>query len=320
MRLEDIGFYTLSDDRAINVSLKTPLSRCELILTDACNFKCPYCRGLRSDCKGTMPFEKASSVVKYWTDENLINIRFSGGEPTLYKRLSDLVSQARDNGVKRIAVSTNGSANWNKYSELIDAGVNDFSISLDGCCASVGDIMAGGISGAWDRVIENIMKISSKTYCSVGMVFTEDNIHDCLNSVKFADSLGVSDIRVIPSAQYNKALNALAELGKDFLTKYPILNYRINNIKEGRHVRGIPKGNKDRCWLALDDMAISGNWNFPCIIHLREGGNPVGKIGPNMREERLAWLKSHEPWKDPICKNNCLDVCIDHNKTASLYK
>jgi len=320
MKLEDIGFYTLSDERAMNVSLKTPLSRCELILTDACNFKCPYCRGLRQDCKGTMPFETASKVIKYWTDEHLTNVRFSGGEPTLYKRLSDLVRQARKEGIQRVAISTNGSSSWDKYQELIDAGVNDFSISLDGCCAAVGDAMAGGVSGAWDKVIQNITKISAQTYCSVGMVFTEDNIHDCLQSVRFADSLGVSDIRVIPSAQYNRALSELASLGEAFLNKYPILNYRIKNIKADRHVRGISSDNTNHCWLALDDMAIAGNWHFPCIIHLREGGNPVGKIGPNMRAERLHWLKNHQPCKDSICKNNCLDVCVDYNKKASLHK
>jgi len=39
-----------------------------------------------------------------------------------------------------------------------------------------------------------------------------------------------------------------------------------------------------------------------------------------MRAERLHWLKNHQPCKDSICKNNCLDVCVDYNKKASLHK
>ena len=74
MNLEQIGFYTLKDSRAINSSPTSDLQRCELILTDACNFKCPYCRGLRDDIKGTMPFEKAIKTIKLWTDFNLKNI------------------------------------------------------------------------------------------------------------------------------------------------------------------------------------------------------------------------------------------------------
>ena len=42
-RLEDIGFYTLSDYRASQCSASSPLWRCELLLTDRCNFHCPYC-------------------------------------------------------------------------------------------------------------------------------------------------------------------------------------------------------------------------------------------------------------------------------------
>lgn len=316
-KLEDIGFYTLSDERALNVSLDTPLQRCELILTDACNFNCPYCRGLKPDLKGTMPFERASTVVRHWTNDGLQNIRFSGGEPTLYKGLTKLVTQAKAGGVKRIAVSTNGSASWSLYKELINAGVNDFSISLDGCCSSVGDQMAGGIDGAWDTVVENIQRISTHTYCTLGMVFSEQNVDQCIEAVQFAESLGVADIRVIPSAQYNQALIKLATLGDDFLSAHPILRYRINNIQRGRHVRGIKAEDTWKCWLALDDMAIAGDYHFPCIIHLREGGAPVGRIGPNMRRERLDWIHRHVPWKDPICKANCLDVCVDYNRCAN---
>ena len=47
MKLEKIGFYTLSDKRAKSVTIKSPIQRGELILTDKCNLKCPYCRGLK---------------------------------------------------------------------------------------------------------------------------------------------------------------------------------------------------------------------------------------------------------------------------------
>lgn len=59
MKLEEIGFYTLCDERAKNANETSPMWRCEMILTSACNFKCPYCRPLRQDCQGTMPLERA---------------------------------------------------------------------------------------------------------------------------------------------------------------------------------------------------------------------------------------------------------------------
>jgi len=315
MRLEDIGFYTLSDQRAKEASEKSPLWRCELILTDSCNFKCPYCRGLRSEYAGTLSLNEAYSILDIWISEGLKNVRFSGGEPTLYPELGKLVRHCSVNGVKRIAISTNGSASTDLYMRLVKAGANDFSISLDGGCCSVAEVMSGGKSReCWDRIVDNIRSLSKVTYVTTGMVFTEDNVDQCVEAVQFADSLGVSDIRVIPAAQYNKALDMLSDLPESFLSKYPILRYRINNIRTGSHVRGINSTNKfSHCWLGLDDMAVANDYHFPCIIYMREGGHPVGKVTNNIRQDRLSWVLSHDPNSDYVCKNNCLDVCVQYN-------
>lgn len=320
MKLEDIGFYTLSDRRAMNTSPTSPLMRCELVLTERCNFNCPYCRGLRSDCAGDMPRDVAMSVVDEWIKHGLKNVRFTGGEPTLYPHLEDLVKRCSSGGVNRIALSTNGSASWSKYSRLLDIGVSDFSISLDGGCCSIGDAMSGGAKGAWNKVVENIRRLSAETYVSVGMVFTEQNVSQAVETVMLAHSLGVSDIRVVPSAQFNQALCNLSELPDYVLAKYPILKYRIDGIKQGRHVRGLQPGDCSTCWLGLDDIAVVSRWHFPCIIHLREGGDPIGGAGPNMRNERAEWVANHNAFKDPICVANCLDVCRDYNAKVAAFK
>jgi molybdenum cofactor biosynthesis enzyme MoaA len=160
MKLENIGFYTLSNKRIKQVHKNSPLWRCELILTDKCNFKCPYCRGLTNDISGTLPLWEAKMIVQSWITQGLKNVRFSGGEPTIYPELSDLVYMCSRNNVEHIAISTNGSANFEYYQELIDLGVNDFSISLDACCSSFGEKMSGGVKGAWEVVIDNIQKIA----------------------------------------------------------------------------------------------------------------------------------------------------------------
>lgn len=317
MRLEDIGFYTLSNKRAINASITSPLQRCELILTDRCNLQCPYCRGVRPELRGDMPLEQAMEIVDLWIAQELKNVRFSGGEPTLYKGLGQLVTQCKNGGVERIAISTNGTAKIETYLALINLGVNDFSVSLDGGCCAIGTDMVGGIKGAWERAVESIKTLGEITYVTVGMVFTEVNIDLCIDAVLFVDSLGVSDIRVIPAAQYNKALTKLTNLPHKILKKYPILRYRIKNLRIDKNVRGICESNCNKCWLALDDMAVAGKWHFPCIIHLREGGDPIGEIRPNMRMERLQWILKHDSKADPICTANCLDVCIDYNDVAS---
>lgn len=202
-KMESIGFYTLSDRRIKSMGEHSPLWRCELILTDKCNFKCVYCRGIRRDCADDMPLATAQEILAIWISDGLKNVRFSGGEPLLYTGLIDLVNQARVGGVANIAVSSNGSMPRSLYAALIAAGVTDFSISLDGCCAEDVDKMAGK-KGYFERVAENIKYLAGKVYTTVGVVLTEDNIGKVQETILFADALGVRDIRIISAAQYLK--------------------------------------------------------------------------------------------------------------------
>jgi len=317
MKLEEIGFYTLSNYRALNASNVSSLQRCELILTDRCNLSCPYCRGVRSEIQGDLPFDQALKTIDLWISQGLKNVRFSGGEPTLYGGLIRLIERCKEGGVERIAISTNGTANIDYYIKLHQTGVNDFSVSLDSGCCAIGTSMTGGVEGAWENAVEVINTLSKITYVTVGMVFTEKNIDQCIESVLFVDSLGVSDIRFIPAAQYNQAISKLSELPNEVLDKYPILKYRVRNMQQSRHVRGIRENDCRKCWLALDDMAVAGKWHFPCIIHLREGGDPIGEVGSQTRTDRLNWILRHDSMKDPICCANCLDVCVDYNNVAA---
>lgn len=315
MDLAQIGFYTLSDERAKNASSTSQLWRCELILTGRCNFKCPYCRSVGGN---DLPLDKAKDIVKLWASDGLKNIRFSGGEPTLYAGLEELVALAKLLRVERIALSTNGAASMTLYKKLLDSGVTDFSISLDACCAEDGDRMAGGRKGSFDRVTTSIRELSKLTYVTVGVVLTQDNVGQTEKIVEFADSLGVSDIRVIPAAQAGQKLPAL-NLSAELFAKYPILKYRADNLAAGRSVRGLPLYGPSSCGLVLDDMAVMGDDHYPCIIYMREGGNTIGKVGPGMREERKQWHDTHNVLEDPICSKNCLDVCCDYNSKYKYY-
>jgi len=105
----------------------------------------------------------------------------------------------------------------------------------------------------------------------------------------------------------------------ELLDKYPILKYRIENLQEGKPVRGLGNDDTDKCGLVLDDMAVCENKHYPCIIYLREGGQAVGFVSPNIRKERLEWYKNHNTKTDPICSKNCLDVCVSFNNKFQKY-
>ena len=308
MKLEKIGFYTLEDERARNVSACSPLWRCELLLTSRCNFNCVYCRkrSIRD-----ISLDATKKIMDLWAEEGLKNVRFSGGEPTLWPHLCRLVKYTRNKScVGRIAVSTNGTAPKKLYKRLLHAGVNDFSISFDSCCSNEADKIAGK-EGMWPHVCKMIEYLSSLTYVTAGIVLLPENVNRLKETITFAMNLGVRDIRVISAAQWNQPLTwQLTELQKQ---QYPILAYRLGHIQNGRNIRGMKETDNHLCPLVLDDMAIEADKHYPCIIYLREGGKAIGDVGGNMRKARQEWYETHDCYRDEICKKNCLDVCIDYN-------
>ena len=311
-KLENIGFYTLSDARAGQAGPDSPLWRAEIILTDKCNFSCPYCRGIAPEHQKSLTIDQVKTYIDLLAKHNLKNIRFSGGEPTTWKGLPEIIAYAKNKKIERIALSTNGSVKTEYYDLLIQAGINDFSISLDACCSSTGDRMAG-VKGAWEKVIKNIKHLSQKTYVTVGVVLTEENYQEIEEIIEFAsDQLLVSDIRIVSSAQWNENFTTI-KVKEEYLKKHKILNYRINNYQNGRNIRGINHQDNHKCPLVLDDLAILDDEHYPCIIYMRERGPAIGKFNDNFRQSRIDWYQKHNTKLDLICSKNCLDVCVDYN-------
>jgi hypothetical protein len=152
----------------------------------------------------------------------------------------------------------------------------------------------------------------------VGVVLTPDNIAETIKTIELAHNLGVSDIRIISAAQWNERIDEFKKIPQDFLDKHPILKYRMENFCKGKDIRGITEFSSHRCGLVFDDSVIAGDYHFPCVIYMREKGKAIGKVGPNMRDERMEWYRSHDTYEDPICRKNCLDVCVDYNNTFAI--
>src|SRR5690606_5058022 len=98
--LNTIGFYSMSDDRVRNTSEHSQMKRCEMIITEYCNFRCSYCRGLKSEIykdrtKKQLSIKEIISNIDYWCEgQPLENIRFSGGEPTIHPDIKTAVKYA----------------------------------------------------------------------------------------------------------------------------------------------------------------------------------------------------------------------------------
>jgi pyruvate-formate lyase-activating enzyme len=310
--LDRMGFYTMTDQCCQLTSTASPMRRAVVVVTEKCNFRCPYCRTFDGDqMQGSTVL---SLIHDYFRKQKLFAILFTGGEPTVHPKIVDFVEEARQSGIQHIGLATNGSASPELYKELWRAGVDDFSISLDADNPRDGAAMSGGTEANWERIIINIRMIASLCRVTIGLVVNEYNINRIPNIINFAKNLGVHDIRVNPAAQFSSRLPDSIQSVTD-AGGYPILNWRISNLHKGLDVRGLDQRNAPQhCWLVQDETAISGDYHYPCFVYMREGGMPIGRINDNMRDDRWKWMTGHDPFYDPICRSNCPDCCVAFNQ------
>jgi cyclic pyranopterin phosphate synthase len=107
------------------------------ILTGAvCNNNCIFC--MEEDREGRYVTNSATNddTVKFILGQNrgCEEVCFTSGEPTTNPRLAQWVNWAKQHGVRRISVMTNGRAlSYEKYAQrLVAAGMNRFYVSIHG--------------------------------------------------------------------------------------------------------------------------------------------------------------------------------------------
>lgn len=63
--LKNIGFYTLSDERAKNTSVTSQMKRCEMIITEYCNFHLEFV-----DVDSIKTFMRERGIQTLWAWKN----------------------------------------------------------------------------------------------------------------------------------------------------------------------------------------------------------------------------------------------------------
>ncbi|HXP01619.1 MAG TPA: GTP 3',8-cyclase MoaA [Luteibacter sp.] len=106
-------------------------------LTDRCNFRCTYCMPEHPDWLPKSSLLERDEIVRLaglFVDHGIDQIRLTGGEPLLRRDLVECVhaiDALRARGLRRLSMTTNASRIAPKARELVEAGIDDFNVSLD---------------------------------------------------------------------------------------------------------------------------------------------------------------------------------------------
>ncbi len=109
-------------------------------LTNSCNATCSYCvdpTKKKESCSVANSRQPLNTEQYLKAIESLNNIlslntvRLTGGEPTLYHELEDLIKGIHNLGIKNIKMTSNGILLSNKLEKFVDAGLSSLNLSLD---------------------------------------------------------------------------------------------------------------------------------------------------------------------------------------------
>ncbi len=168
-------------------------ARVDLKVGFACNNRCVFCaQGHKRDaCDAIDAQELARRLVEsYQAGQGIV---FTGGEPTIHKKLLSLVRLARRVGYDPIQIQTNGRTLRYpaRVDALIEAGVNEFSPSLHGSSAAVHDALTRA-PGSFDDTVAGIAEVARRGIALVtNSVITRGNLDDLPDLVALLARLGV---------------------------------------------------------------------------------------------------------------------------------
>jgi MoaA/NifB/PqqE/SkfB family radical SAM enzyme len=154
------------------------VSKFWISLTGLCNNNCIFCLdGERKD-RFHKDVESIKKEIKKAKDEGATRLVLSGGEPTIFPQIIDIVRYGRSIGFDRIQTISNGRMYAYKRftKDMVDAGLNEVTFSIHGPNSKVHDAMTR-VPGSFRESILGLKNISSVP----GMIYNTDTVVTRLN-------------------------------------------------------------------------------------------------------------------------------------------
>jgi MoaA/NifB/PqqE/SkfB family radical SAM enzyme len=141
------------------------MRRRDIKLGFACNNNCRFCAVGHKKCLGSKDTERIKSEI-YKNSHEFEEIVLTGGEPTVRPDILELVAYAREVGYEYIQIQSNGRMFcYKKFCEgIIDAGLNEFALSLHGPTAEIHDFLTQS-PGSFEQTVQGIKNLKELDQC-----------------------------------------------------------------------------------------------------------------------------------------------------------
>ncbi|MDY1591703.1 MAG: GTP 3',8-cyclase MoaA [Methanofastidiosum sp.] len=166
-----------------------PVKVLRVALTQRCNLNCIYCHH-EGECsqsdngKKEITKEDIEDLLKVSKDLGIKKVRFTGGEPLLRKDIVEIVEIASKH-MEDISISTNGTLLSEKVSDLKEAGISRFNITLNTLNNEIYKSIAG------KDTLKDVLEGIEKTYeekifpIKVNMVVMQRNYREIKEMINY---------------------------------------------------------------------------------------------------------------------------------------
>ncbi len=275
--------------------------RMDLAITYRCNNNCSHCYNARLRTFPEMSADQWKKAIdKIWS-LRIPHVVFTGGEPTLYRDLPELVAYAEETGLIT-GLNTNGRklADQDYLDSLINAGLDHVQITLESHDAAIHDRMVNA-KGAWEETVAGLKNvIASKLYIMTNTTLLTHNRGSLEQTLHFLGEIGVPTVglnaliyagkgKEVGTGLHEEELPDLLETARRITDSYqqrliwytPTQYCHFNPIQLGLGVKG--------CTAALYNMCIEPNGDvLPCQSYYESLGNFLEKPWKEIWEHPLA--------------------------------
>jgi sulfatase maturation enzyme AslB (radical SAM superfamily) len=207
-----------------------------LSITDVCNFRCTYClpdgyKPGRVSNNGFLSVDEVRRVTRAFSAMGTEKVRLTGGEPSLRRDFTDIISTVRENdAIRQIAVTTNGYRLARDAQQWRDAGLTHVNVSVDSLDARQFHAITGqdkfqqvmdGIDAAFDAGFAKVKVNTVLMRAATGFVSPPRENYTCA-CLAMAGSISVICWRKTPSSR---------NLKRAFLRLWPTKSKPISCIR-----------------------------------------------------------------------------------------
>jgi radical SAM protein with 4Fe4S-binding SPASM domain len=193
--------------------------RMDLAVTYRCNNDCLHCYNARPRRYPELAIHEWQQIIDKIWDLGIPHIVFTGGEPTLFKGLPELIAYAENKGLIT-GLNTNGRklADRAYLNTLIKAGLDHVQITIESHDPAIHDHMVAA-KGAWEDTVAGLKNVlSSSVYMMTNTTLLTHNAPSLETTLNYLAELGVPTV----------GLNALIYSGKG------------NQVDSGLHETDLP--------------------------------------------------------------------------------